>query len=381
MKICYLSSVLTVHDRRFLVGLSKRNTEVCLVTYYENDLPAGMTAIPGVRIIHRRPRYFRDFQKYLFAAKASDFRGVLREERPDIIHGGYAWKDGLLAALSGFHPYLLMPWGSDILQEPGKSRICRWMVSYAIGKADAIACDCRAVKERIMELADYPGEKIKIFPWGIDLSLFKPAAGISGVRKKLGWEDSKVIISTRSFYPGYAVDTLIAALPGVLSAEPSAKMLLVGAGPEEGRLRKMVEEKGLDDAVHFAGKISNPDMPDYLKAADIYVSSSATDGTSISLQEAIACGLPVVVNDVPANLEWVEDGVNGLVARIGDSGELADRMIRLLKDQVMRGSMSENNLRLARERADWEKNFDELQKVYAGLVESFAKKKEAARAR
>jgi glycosyltransferase involved in cell wall biosynthesis len=375
MKICYLSSVLTVHDKRFLAELAKRNTEVCLVTYFEGELPAVMKDLRGVRIIHRRPRYFRGFQKYLFAAKVNDFRGVLKEIKPDIVHGGYAWKDGLLAALSGFHPYLLMPWGSDILQEPRKSRICRWMVSYAISKADTIACDCRTVKERIMELADYPEERIKIFPWGVDLDLFKKTDGASGIRKRLGWGDNKVIISTRSFYTEYAIDTLIAALPAVFSAEPSARMLLLGTGPEERKLREMVKARGLEDVVHFAGKISNPDIPDYLNAADIYVSSSMTDGTSISLQEAFACGLPVVVNDVPANLEWVDSGVNGLVARIGDSKDLSEKLVRLLKDRELRKSMKENNLRIAKERADWEKNFDELQKVYTGLVESFAKKR------
>jgi glycosyltransferase involved in cell wall biosynthesis len=370
MKFCYLSSVLTVHDKRFLEGLVKRGDEVYLVTYYDGHLPEEIKSLDGVKIIHRRPRYFHSLQKFLFAAKVNDFRRVLREIQPDIVQGGYVWKDGFLAALSGFHPFVLMPWGSDILKQPQASVLCRWIVKYTIKKADAVICDCKTVKRSIRELTGYLGDKIFIFSWGIDLDAFKPENSCSDLRERLDWKDKKVLVSTRSFYPVYAIDLLIRALPEVLRAEPSARVMLIGAGPEESRLREMVEGNGLGDVVHFAGTIDNAEIPDYLKAADVYVSSSLSDGTSISLLEAFACGLPVVVNDVPAVMEWVRHGENGFITKKGDTEEFSRNIKSLLTDPGLRKKMGENNLKVACERADWEKNFDLLHEIYENIVQN-----------
>ncbi|MGB2601644.1 MAG: glycosyltransferase family 4 protein [Candidatus Omnitrophota bacterium] len=368
MKFCYLSSVLTVHDRRFLEGLVKRGDEVYLVTYYDGELPEEIKSLDGVRIIHRKPRYFHNLQKFLFATKVNDFRRILKEIQPDIVQGGFVWKDGFLAALSGFHPFVLMPWGSDILKQPQASILCRWIVKYTINRADVVICDCMTVKRSIKELTDYPKEKILIFPWGIDSGVFKPGDSLSSLREELDWKDKKVLISTRSFYPVYGIDLFIKALPEVLRSEPLARVILIGAGPEEERLRGMVADNGLGDVVHFAGTVDNIKIPEYLKAADVYVSSSLSDGTSISLLEAFACGLPVVVNDVPAVMEWVRDGENGFITKIGDTEEFSQNIKNLLADPGLRKKMGENNLKVVSEKGDWEKNFDVLHGIYENIV-------------
>ena len=368
MKVCYLSSVLSVHDYRFLFTLVERNFETWLVTYNDGEIPDYIRGIKNLKIIHRRPRYFRGIQKFLFAAKRRDFRKVLKEIRPDVIHSGFVWKDGFLAALSGFHPHFLMVWGSDILVHPQKSRICRHIVRYTVKRADMIGCDCREVKKRTIELTGYPEDKFVVFPCGIDLTLFNTGKDGFEIRKKLGWEKNKILISNRFFHPVYKIDQLIEALPEVFSAEPSARVILAGAGPEENKLRGRVKARGLEDLVYFAGAVPNPEMPHYLNAADIYVSFSRSDGTSLCLLEAFACGLPVVVSDVPANLEWVKDGINGCVVSRGSIKQLSEKILLLLKDLDLREKMREKNLIIAEKEADWEKNFDKLQEAYTRLV-------------
>jgi glycosyltransferase involved in cell wall biosynthesis len=134
------------------------------------------------------------------------------------------------------------------------------------------------------------------------------------------------------------------------------------------QLKALAQELNLADRIRFLGEIPNHELPKYLNASDLYVSSSLSDGTSLSLLEALACGLPVVVTDVPANLEWVEDGINGLVVPRQSSEELAKAVITLLKDEQYAQEMGKKNLALARKRADWDRNFAKLEELYQRMV-------------
>ena len=97
-------------------------------------------------------------------------------------------------------------------------------------------------------------------------------------------------------------------------------------------------------------------MPAYLADSDLYVSSSLSDGTSVCLLEAMAAGLPVVVTDVEAILEWVTDGENGLVVPRKDPAALAEAICAMLGDSDLRDTFGRNNYRIAKERASWDDN-------------------------
>jgi glycosyltransferase involved in cell wall biosynthesis len=370
VRICYLSNVLYLHDHRFLRKLTAAGYETWLVAYRNDDIPAQIAEIGGLNIIHVRPRFLRKIQKYLYGAKVFHFRQLLKRIQPDILHSGYVWKDGFLAALSGFHPHLSMPWGDDVLTQPDESRICRCIVKYTLSHADMITCDAERVKEKIAELSGYPPEKIVVFPWGLELGLFNPRVDGSPIRNELGWEENKVLIMNRQMRPKNNVACFIETLPAVVREEPDTRVLLLGSGPMENEIRELVRENALGPFVHFAGWVPIQDMPKYLRASDIYVSSALMDGSSMSLLEAMACGLPVVVTDIPSILEWVDDGYNGYVVPRRNSEALAAKILELLQDQSLGARMSERNVQIARQRADWDKNFATLERMYHRLVAS-----------
>ena len=369
MHIAYLSSALTVHDERFLSKLVERGHRTSLITYYPGALPPRIAAIRGLDVIHRRPRVLARWDSRLFGFKAPGLRRLLRDLRPDVLHSGYVWKDGFAGALSGFHPHLVMPWGSDILIEPDRSRVVRWIVGYVLRRADMIACDCTPVADRIVALSGYPRDRIAVFPWGVDRTVFHPGAPPAPIRQERGWQNNAILIMTRRFEPVYNVAGFVAALPAVLRARPDVRVLLAGAGSQEGRLRDQVRRLGLDETVHFLGEVSPARLAGYLGAADLYVSNSLSDGASLSLLEAMACGLPAVVTDVPALLEWIQPGVNGLVVRRNDSDALVRALLEALADRERLARMSAANAAVARQRADWERNFDLLEGIYRTLVE------------
>ncbi len=370
MKICYLSSILTIHDARILQKLLDHEYDTTLVSYSPEEIPGKISTIEGLKILHFKSSRLISYQKFLFFAKRNHFRKVLQTLNPDILHSGYVWKDGFLAALSGFSPHLLMPWGTDVLLQPDQSLLCRLIVQYTLRKADAIYCDAETVKKKILRLASVGENKIIVFPQlGVDFSLFKPDQTLRALyRKRLELGNSKVIIMTREFKVVYGIEYFIRALPKIVKAEPSIRVLLAGQGPQENQLKKLITGLNLENYVRFLGFIKNEELPGYLNAADIYVSTSLSDGTPLSLLEAMSCGLPVVVSDVESVLEWVQDGVNGFVVPRKDTEILPEKTLKIAYDSLLAQKMGKRNIELAQEKVDIEKNFQKLATVYSKMI-------------
>lgn len=386
MRIAYFSDILSIHDYRFLKKLCESGYETFLITYTKNDIPEMITNIEGLNILHTimsgyservrtENRFVQLIDKgcrflkrgYRIFKTFRHFKKVLQKVSPDILHGGWTLSSGFLSALSNFHPFLSMPWGSDILIAPRCSIYNKLIVKFVLKQADMITCDCNVVKDRILDLISYPEEKIVVFPWGVEQDMFNPDVKPALIRQELNWNNKKIIVMNRYFKPIYGIEYFLDALPEIIQNEPDARVVLIGSGPLEARLRTIVKEKGLEGIVHLTGAVDNKDMPGYLVASDIYVSSSLSDGSSLCLLESMSCGLPVVVTDIPANLEWVKNGFNGFIVPRKDSKEIAKKITCLLADRDLRRKMGQRNVAVAQERANWNKNFEKLEKIYQYL--------------
>jgi glycosyltransferase involved in cell wall biosynthesis len=372
MKILYLSEILGPHDYRLLEMNLSRGHDVTLVAYREGfneDCPEekyyDVRNLNGLKIINNHKLAKNTYLNFLRRIK--EFRAILLKEKPDIVHAGWIQTSGLLAALSGFHPYLLMPWGSDIIYYSKNSFRNRLISRYAIHKADMITCDCEYQKRILVDDFKYPLQKVAVMPWDVDLRIFNKANNDPGLKKKLGLEGKKVILMMRNFRPEYAIEDFIKALPKVRKEYQDAKALIVGYGPLEERLKELSSRLNLDDFIYWAGYVPQGKVVKYINISDIYVSTSLRDGSSSSLLEAMSCGLPVVVSDIPGNLEWVEDEINGVVVKKSNPASIAAGINRLLKDERLCRLMSENNVRKVEEKADFCKNFLKLEEVYKKL--------------
>ena len=136
-------------------------------------------------------------------------------------------------------------------------------------------------------------------------------------------------------------------------------------------IRQFIKDQKLIEVVTVRGEIQPSEMPRWFRAADVYVSCAKSDGTSISLLEAMASGLPVVVSDIPSNREWIQQGENGWLASVGSSAEFADKLLRAasLSPGEAR-AMGERNQRIIAQRADWDRNFPLLMNLYERVVAS-----------
>lgn len=362
-RILYFSQNFSPHDFRFLSALAGTQHEVFWLRLEKRGRQVdGRPLPPGITTVEWRggkgPVRLTEWPLLI-----GDLRRVIDEIKPDLIHAGPVHTTGFLAAAAGFRPLVTMSWGSDLLYEAERSLLARWAARYALRCTTVFTGDCQAVKDKAVELG-FPAERCVLFPWGVDLERFSNGLR-ADIREWLGWRDKFILLSLRSWEPIYGVDVLIRAFARAARQIPDLRLLLLGGGSQEKLLVKILRKNNVLDRVQFAGQISQNDLPDYYGAADIYISASHSDGSSVSLMEALASGLPVIVSDIPGNREWIVHGEQGWLFPDGDEQALAEYIIQAYQQRsTVLPAMGAAARRLAEQRADWQRNFQKLLEAY-----------------
>jgi glycosyltransferase involved in cell wall biosynthesis len=361
VKVLYFTHGYSPHDRRFLTALAKTDWDIHYQPLTNQAHGKSVKELPGE--IRREPpiQASQSIAWKRYPALIRHLKRRLGEVRPDIVHAGPIHTCAALTALSGFHPLVGMSWGSDLLQETRDPRVAM-MVKHTLKRTDVFVGDCETVIQAA-EKFGMAGDRVFQFPWGIDLQHFSPGVG-SHIREELGWQDQMILLSTRSFEPIYGVDLVVKAYLKIARWFPELRLLLLGDGSQRVVLEGMVEESGIAANIHFAGPVHLEELPDYYRAADVYLSASFSDGSSVSLLEAMGCGLPVVVSDIPGNLEWVENNKNGWVFPTGDSEAIANVIMNALEDPSALDQIGKAGRKVVETRADWNLNFPKLLDAY-----------------
>jgi glycosyltransferase involved in cell wall biosynthesis len=361
VNLLYVSRDYTTHDRRFLGSfaaaghvVSYVRLEQTAVTFDARQLPVGVQQVPWPMSDPRRRLLVDD------VARVREMKRVVRRVTPDAIVAGPLQTASFMVAAAAYRPFIAMSWGSDILVDADRSFASRCLTKFALSRSSGVLGDCRAVREKVHALVPYADDRIVTFPWGIDLDDFKPSPPRLSLRSSLGWDDKVVFISTRTWEPAYAIDVLVRAFATVSRRSADVRLLLMGDGSLDAMIRGLIAEEGLESVVHAPGRIGYEQLPEYFRSADVYVSSALSDGTSISLLEAMACALPVVATNGYGNLEWVVPGVNGWLVTPGDPSSMADALLDAAADRDRRRQFGATNASLAKERADWTANFPQL---------------------
>jgi glycosyltransferase involved in cell wall biosynthesis len=261
-----------------------------------------------------------------------------------------------------------MSWGSDILFDAGKDAGWQWVTRYTLKHSDWLFCDCDAVKDAVRRMVAYPDERILKIPWGIDLKTLHSGKTTGSIREELGWSASFIVLSTRMWEDLYGIDTLLSAFTTAYRRNPALRLLLPGDGSRAQHIRKFIHDHGLNEVIHMPGVIANDRIPDYFSASDLYVSCSFSDGTSVSLLEAMGHGLPVLVSDIPGNREWVVHNENGWLAEAGNGQAFSEGVVTASRlNEKKRKEISEKNRAIIETRADWDKNSHQLLHLYDAI--------------
>jgi glycosyltransferase involved in cell wall biosynthesis len=291
-----------------------------------------------------------------------DLKQTIRRVKPDLIHAGPIQTCALLVALSGFQPLVSMSWGSDLMKDAEESRRMHWATHTALQHSRLLLADCRVVQQKA-ESFGFPAERTVLFPWGVDLDHFQPSSDQEW-RNRRGWQDAFILISVRSWEPLYGVDVMAKAFVQACREIQELRLILLGNGSQATLIRQILEQGGVSDRVFFGGQVGQADLPPYYNAADLYISASHSDGSSVSLMEALACGRPVLLSDIPANREWVTPGQQGWWFADGSVDELTAGILRAYETRSKLAQMGSKARQLAEQRADWKKNRQILLNAY-----------------
>jgi glycosyltransferase involved in cell wall biosynthesis len=293
-------------------------------------------------------------------------REAERRFQPDVVVAGPLQDATLAAVRAAAVPVAAISWAFDLLVD-AVEREGHSAAQEALAGSAALLCDARVVA-RAAQALGMPRARITIAPWGVDLANFAPNT-TTPARDELGWRDAFVIVSARSHEPRYGLDTVIDACAIASARVPSIRLLMLGDGSMRGALEERARSANLGRRVYFAGQADQSRLPGWYGAADLYVSASHVDGSSVSLMEAMASGLPAVVSDIPGNREWIEPGATGWLFPAGDPEALAAAIVEAaLITHGERARMGRAARAIAELRADWTKNARRIIEAVAAAV-------------
>ena len=292
---------------------------------------------------------------------------IIKKINPDIVHGCDLLTYGFYSSFVKNRPILQMAWGSDILIHSRKG-IRRLIARKSLQSGDLITVDCGLGKKRMINLG-IPDDKIVVFPWGVDFNIFNER-NIKEVAKP---SSKKTLICNRAFYPLYGIDYLLRAYNRVINKFPNTELILfnytpLNNEPKTSDYSQLIKDLNLAEHVKILSSVTQKEMSEYLKLSDLYITTSFSDGTSVSLLEAMACGLPVVATNVGANSEWISNGVNGYLCEAGNIESITASLISILKNKKSMKKMGALNHLLVRKKADWKNNVKQLDLIYEDLL-------------
>jgi len=361
MKIVLLAPLSEIHTVRWANAFAGKGHEVHVITSH----PDTIHRVSDRVIIH--PLSFPAPAGYYLNTFV--LKRLLKEIRPDVLNAHYASGYGTLGRLGGFQPYVLSVWGSDVYDFPYKSRVHSKLVRKNLLAADRICSTSNAMAGQVRKICPEV-QDVRITPFGVDTQVFSP-------KIELRDEDLITIGTVKKLEPKYGIDTLLKTFtcvkehydqkdPGTLKR---LRLIIVGGGPEEQKLKGMADYLGISDHCRWIGKVPHSEVQNYLNMFDVFAALSRSESFGVSVIEASACGLPVVVSDAGGLPEVVKEGETGFVVPRENPEEAGEAMIRLIDYPVLRKAIGKKGREHVIREYEWGHCVGLLERVLKETVE------------
>ena len=261
----------------------------CLGDIAAQEIQQVARAVAQIHLLHTGFR-----TPWCYFATVKQARRICLVERPQIILSMYGSGFALLSYLTGFRPYAAYTVGSDVLKARGVQRM---LTRKALQGAAVVFANGGYLAQMTTALA--PRARVTPLIIGVDVSRFVPKPTAKGPTH---------IVCTRGFDKVYNNESIIYALATLPFAPPPVQVTFTSGGPMLKRaieLANCILPTSIREHIAFLGSVSSERLLTVLQTSHVFISMSRSDGTSISLLEALACGLYPVLSDIPQNREWV----------------------------------------------------------------------------
>lgn len=363
MKLSILGDAKSIHVQKWAKWFAKRGHEVHLISSKNSDIEG--VKLHFVEINH----LYIGFPYHVFRIK-----NLIKKINPDIVHSHYITGYGWLGAFSFFKQFVLSVWGSDVFYDAKNSLLKKIMANICLKRADVINTTSKQMANFINKEYSIKKDKIKTFSWGIDLKLFKKPN--ENEREKLKEtlkieKNSFVILSNRHIKENYNIKTIIDAIPKIIERHKNVIFIFIrgyGSQKYEEELKNLAKNLNVEKNVLFIPKFITPEkMTEYLKISDIFISIPSSDQLSSSVLEGMSCGCIPILSNLEVYKERVVDGKNGFLIPI-DVEILAEKIIYCIEHKEIKDKFYEINKKIIEENEDWEKNAENMEKIYEELL-------------
>ena len=368
MKLAYLGDAQSNHTLRWVQYFAEAGHSVSLLSFQKMQvvhpkinfiqltLPARLQGI----------RYLSTVRKVI--------RNSLTKIKPDIVHAHYISGYGHFAWLSGFRPYVLTAWGSDLFLDKKRSSTSQLLTRLALTSAALVTADSNDLIRTAKKLGAKPSHIYNI-QFGVDTELFRPQLSTADLRQRLKIpEHKKIILSPRGLQPGYNIDQIVRAF-ALLYAHTQNIHLLIKDFNSPPKFREeidlLVKELNITGGVSFLNAVAFSELPALHNLADVEVSIPTSDGTPVTVLEAMACGALIVACDVPSLREWITDGENGWLVDPTNLQQIAQAISNALElAPSIRNKIQQKNVEIVMQRGNHQTNMRQVENLYQKIHNS-----------
>jgi PEP-CTERM/exosortase A-associated glycosyltransferase len=252
-------------------------------------------------------------------------------------------------------------------------RLTRAMETWVLRRASAVTTICEGLRSDIVGRG-IPADRVTVIPNAVNPDEFPLIeAPDHDLAARLGLGNAVVLGFLGSFYGYEGLDTLLSAMPAILRSEPRARVLLVGGGIEESRLKQQAERLGITDKVVFTGRVPHSEVTRYYSLVDMLVfprkSMRLTETvTPLKPLEAMAQGRLLIASNVGGHRELIRDGVTGYLFAPDDPQALASSVQRVIADRSHWDEIKVAGREFVETQRNWRASVSRYGAVYENLV-------------
>lgn len=366
LRLAFFGDPNSIHVRRWAGWFAERGHATWLLE------PEGLEIGPGLparlSVERFRPYYAGWFRPVGYLAERRSLARAVARLAPDVVHGHYLTEYGWHAWMSGFHPYGITVWGSDVTISLRRSRRTALYGRVALGAADLVTGDSASLVEDVIR-AGAPRDRTHLVQFGVDTRRFAPGPDPEALRARLGLAGKRVLFSPRLIRPLYRHGVAVEALASL----PDDYVLLMGRYQvDETELAAVLgraEALGVAGRVVVVPSIDHAEMPDFYRLAAAVLTIPTTDATPVTLLEALACERPVVATDLPSVREWLGDLDPASLVPVDDVRATGEAIARIAARPVTeQAAIGRRGREIVEERAGQDANMSAVEAIYRDLA-------------
>ena len=355
MHILIIASQKSIHTVKWANKLSEKGYQISVLTMHSKR-DAFDSKVKVIQLPFKNP--------YGYILNILRVRKIIRELNPDIVHSFYAFGHSFLARMSGFKPHVISVMGSDIYDDT-TNFVYRNIIVNNIKRADVVCSTSFIMKEKIKAVTGISKE-IYVTPFGVDIEKFKP-------KKKRRDSTYDYIIGTVKWMEDkYGIDTLLKAFALFCDKYPDKnfKLYLIGGGSKSKELENLAKKLKIYDNCDFVGSVLHEEIPDWLHKFDLFGALSRLDSESfgVSIIEACACELPVVVSNSGGLPEVVEAEKTGKVVPKENPQKAFEAIDFMFRNREIAAEMGKNGRKRVQDLYDWNNSAIQMEKIYNSII-------------